>query len=888
VSEQKKPSIEIEHFSFYYPEQAEKTLDDLTLTVEQGEFLVLCGPSGCGKSTLLRQLKTVLAPHGRRLGSIRFEGCPLEELDQREQSAGIGFVQQDPENQIVTDKVWHELAFGLESLGYDTPTIRRRVAEMASFFGIQTWFYKNVTELSGGQKQLLNLASIMAMQPSVLILDEPTSQLDPIAAADFLATLGKINRELGTTVVLTEHRLEDAFPLASRVAVMDRGRLLCTGSPAEVGAILRGAGHSMFLAMPTPMRIWASAPDAGGHCPVTVREGRDWLTKFADGHPLMELPSEPRRTYPNEPAITAEGLWFKYEKELPDVVKGLSLTVRRGEFLALLGGNGTGKTTSLKLLSGLQKPYRGEVRLAGSVGVLPQNPQALFVKKTVREDLFEILKGRNFSGKAQEERVAWAVRLCRLEGLLDRHPYDLSGGEQQRAALAKVLLLGPEILLMDEPTKGLDAEFKQVFAEILQSLLRQGVTLLMVSHDIEFCARYAHRCALFFDGSIVTEAPPRAFFSGNSFYTTSANRMARGLLPEAVTAEDVIQACGGNLPPAPELPDSGEPLPEPEEASADYKPKPLPWWRKLGAVLTGTVSFLLFLSFMNVTDLTQLITADGMTELANHQMILYALFILSLFLFATCITRRSHRKDYALQVPKAKRKLAKRTVVSAVLVLLMIPLTLYIGVFYLDNKKYYFISLLVLLECMLPFFLIFEGRKPQARELVIIAVLCAIGIAGRAALFMLPQFKPVMAVTIIAGVAFGGETGFLVGAMTMLASNVLFGQGPLTPWQMFSMGIIGFLAGILFRKGLLRRNRGALCVFGALAAILIYGGIMNPASALTWVGELNEKVLLTYYISGLPFDCIQAAATWLFLWFGAEPMLEKLDRIKVKYGMVEV
>ena len=887
MSEQKRPYIEIEHFSLYYPERTEKVLDDLTLTVEQGEFLVLCGPSGCGKSTLLRQLKTVLAPHGRRLGSIRFEGRPLEELDQREQSAGIGFVQQDPENQIVTDKVWHELAFGLESLGYDTPTIRRRVAEMASFFGIQTWFYKNVTELSGGQKQLLNLASIMAMQPSVLILDEPTSQLDPIAAADFLATLGKINRELGTTVVLTEHRLEDAFPLASRVAVMDRGRLLCTGSPAEVGAILRGAGHSMFLAMPTPMRIWASAPDAGGHCPVTVREGRDWLTKFADGHPLMELPSEPRRTYPNEPAITAEGLWFKYEKELPDVVKGLSLTVRRGEFLALLGGNGTGKTTSLKLLSGLQKPYRGEVRLAGSVGVLPQNPQALFVKKTVREDLFEILKGRNFSGKAQEERVAWAVRLCRLEGLLDRHPYDLSGGEQQRAALAKVLLLGPEILLMDEPTKGLDAEFKQVFAEILQSLLRQGVTLLMVSHDIEFCARYAHRCALFFDGSIVTEAPPRAFFSGNSFYTTSANRMARGLLPEAVTAEDVIQACGGNLPPAPELPDSGEPLPEPEEASADYKPKPLPWWRKLGAVLTGTVSFLLFLSFMNVTDLTQLITADGMTELANHQMILYALFILSLFLFATCITRRSHRKDYALQVPKAKRKLAKRTVVAAVLVLLMIPLTLYIGVFYLDNKKYYFISLLVLLECMLPFFLIFEGRKPQARELVIIAVLCAIGIAGRAALFMLPQFKPVMAVTIIAGVAFGGETGFLVGAMTMLASNVLFGQGPLTPWQMFSMGIIGFLAGILFRKGLLRRNRGALCVFGALAAILIYGGIMNPASALTWVGELNEKVLLTYYISGLPFDCIQAAATWLFLWFGAEPMLEKLDRVKVKYGMVE-
>ena len=314
--------------------------------------------------------------------------------------------------------------------------------------------------------------------------------------------------------------------------------------------------------------------------------------------------------------------------------------------------------------------------------MLPQNPQALFVKKSVREDLIEILKGRAFSRKAQEERIAWAVRLCRLEELLDRHPYDLSGGEQQRAALAKVLLLGPEILLLDEPTKGLDAEFKQTFAEILQTLLRQEVALLMVSHDIEFCARYAHRCALFFDGSIVTEAPPRAFFSGNSFYTTSANRMARGLLPEAVTAEDVILACGGTLPPVPELPDRREPLPEPEEAGAYSKPKPLTWWRKLGAALTGAMAFLLFLSFMNITDLTKLITAGGMTELANHQMFLYALFILSLFLFAACITRRSHRKDYVLQVPRAKRKLAKRTIVAAVLILLLIPLTLYIGVFY--------------------------------------------------------------------------------------------------------------------------------------------------------------------------------------------------------------
>ena len=289
---------------------------------------------------------------------------------------------------------------------------------------------------------------------------------------------------------------------------------------------------------------------------------------------------------------------------------------------------------------------------------------------------------------------------------------------------------------------------------------------------------------------------------------------------------------------------------------------------------------------MNVTDLTQLITADGMTELANHQMILYALFILSLFLFATCITRRSHRKDYALQVPKAKRKLAKRTVVAAVLVLLMIPLTLYIGVFYLDNKKYYFISLLVLLECMLPFFLIFEGRKPQARELVIIAVLCAIGIAGRAALFMLPQFKPVLALVIVSGVALGGEAGFLTGALAMLLSNVMYGQGPWTPWQMFAMGLCGFLAGVLYRRGLLRRGRVSLCIFGALSALLIYGVLMNISSALLWQGTVSWATIGGLSALRLPGGLRPRRGDGLLPVAVRRADARKLDRIKVKYGLL--
>ena len=869
----------IRDLTFSYPEQPQPALRSLSLTVEQGEFLVLCGPSGCGKSTLLRQLKTVLAPHGRRTGELLLEGRPLDSLSQREQAERIGFVQQSPENQLVTDKVWHELAFGLESLGYDTPTIRRRVAEMASFFGIQNWFHKNVAELSGGQKQLLNLAAVMALQPSVLILDEPTSQLDPIAASDFLATLSRINRELGTTVILTEHRLEEAFGFASRVAVLEKGALFCTGTPAEVGAALKSAGSAMFLAMPAAMRIW-SAVDSGAPCPVSVRDGRRWLLDYAAAHPLKALPEEgtPPET---EALISARELWFKYDQDRPDVVKGLSLEVRRGQLLALLGGNGTGKTTSLKLLAGLKKPWRGELEVRGTVGMLPQDPQTLFVRPTVREDLLEVLP-RAERKDAALERV---VSLCRLTELLDRHPYDLSGGEQQRAALAKLLLRDPDILLLDEPTKGLDAEFKQSFGQILQTLQRSGVAILMVSHDIEFCAKYADRCALFFDGNIVTEGPPRAFFSGNSFYTTAANRMARELLPRAVTPEDVIAACGGKTPDTPALPEYRRLPPAPEKEAAATRS--LPVWRKALAAVSGLGALALIVQAIRVTDLSKLIGAEGMTALAGDQLLRYAALAAALLVFTLSVGQKAERPGTPMQTPVEKRRLRQRTAVATVLILLLIPLTLFVGVHFLEGRKYYFISLLILLECMLPFFLIFEGRRPQARELVLIAVLVAMNVAGRAAFFMLPEFKPVVAMTILAGVAFGGETGFLVGAMTMLVSNMLFSQGPWTPWQMFAMGIVGWLAGVLYRKGVLRRSRLSLCVFGVFCSTVVYGGIMNPASALMWAGKLSWPILMSYYITGIPVDLVRAAATAAFLLLGAEPMLEKLDRIKTKYGLAE-
>lgn len=878
-------SFEFKHVVYSYPEQEQKALDDISLSIPKGAFVILCGPSGCGKSTLLRHLKTCLTPHGVFSGTIFFQGIPLQQVDDRTQAKEIGFVLQSPDNQVVTDKVWHELAFGLESLGYDTPTIRRRVAEMASFFGIENWFYKNVNELSGGQKQLLSLASVMAMQPSVLVLDEPTSQLDPIAAADFLSVLGKINRELGTTIILTEHRLEEAFPYATQAVVMEKGRIVCDGPPQNVGIELKRRGSGMFLAMPTAMRVWAGI-DTDLACPMTVRDGSDFLTELAKVKSLEHLPKAVIPPHSDEVVLECRDIWFRYEKESPDVIKGLNFSLKKGEFYTLLGGNGTGKTTALKVLAGLRTAYRGEVHVHGTLGHLPQNPQCLFVKRTVREDLYQVFQGKKIAKAQQDQRVSYVAELCGLMEFLDRHPYDISGGEQQRTALAKVLLMQPDILLLDEPTKGFDAEFKVTFAGILKQLLQTGIGILMVSHDIAFCAEYAHRCGLFFDGGIVTEGTPREFFSGNSFYTTPANRMARHLLPEAITVSDVLRCCGGMVPEEPIPQVKAAPLPKPKESSVNFKPEPLPIWRKLMALVCAVTAIVIFFYCAGVTDLTKLINKNGVTELAGNQMMLYALLIASLLGLILAIGRRSP-PPLAEQMPREQRKLGKRTVTASVLILLFIPLTIFAGIFYLEDRSYNQVALLVLFECMLPFVMIFEGRKPRARELVTIAVICAIGVAGRAAFFMLPQFKPVMALTIIAGVAFGGETGFLVGAVTMLASNMLLSQGPWTPWQMFSMGIVGFLAGILFRKGLLRRNRESLAVFGAVAALIIYGGIMNPASVLMFnPSALNANMILASYVSGFFMDLIHAAATFVFLMLAAEPMLEKLDRIKVKYGLV--
>ena len=869
----------IEHLTFTYPSGSAPAIDDISLIVNEGEFITICGKSGCGKSTLLRQLKPSIAPHGIKSGAVYFNGKNIDGIDFREQSEKIGFVLQNPDNQIVTDKVWHELAFGLESLGVKTPEIRARVAEMASFFGIQTWFHQSVTELSGGQKQLLNLASIMAMQPSVLILDEPTSQLDPIAAQDFLDTISKINRELGTTVILTEHRLEEAFALSDRVVVMDGGKIIADDTPDKIAGILKDLNSDMTAALPVASRVFTHV-GTEGICPVTVREGRLWLDEFATEHeliPIADAPDIPDRT--DAPLIELKNIHFRYGKDLPDALRGLSAKIYGGEIYAFVGGNGAGKTTALSVISGINVPQRGSVLIEGQkpseihnlyggvIGVMPQSPQSLFVKKTVRADLYEMLSDRRMEKSEQDSAVAEVIGLCELGDLLDRHPYDLSGGEQQRAALAKLLLLRPKILLLDEPTKGLDAHFKHKLADILTALKNGGAAVVIVSHDIEFCAQFADRCAMLFDGAIVSEGAPREFFAGKSFYTTAANRMARHILPEAVLADDIITACGGSSPP--------QNISEPrayapsKEKTADKpksaKPKLIP----------GIISALLFIISVIMCRRTE----------GNVNLVMQLLSLIFAGTGLYCfIPRRILGTTKPVRTIRDERRINPRTIAGAAAALITIPLTIYIGAHYLNDRKYYFISLLIILETLIPFALMFEKRRPKARELVLVSVLCAIAVAGRMAFFMLPQFKPLAAVVIIAGACMGAETGFLVGAVSGFVSNFFFGQGPLTPWQMYAFGLIGFFAGLIFRR---IKTKGGMCFYGFIAILVIYGGLMNPASIIIWQPDPTWKMILSGYVMGLPFDLLHAAATVFFLFFAAEPMAEKLERIKEKYGIVK-
>lgn len=452
--------------TFRYPGSRGDVLSGVSMAVPAGAFALLVGGTGSGKSTLLSLAKPQIAPAGDRAGQVRVFGRPVDDLDGAA-ACEVGYVFQDPDNQIVCDSVWHEMAFGLENLGTPQGEMRRRVAEASYFFGMGPWFHSDTDALSGGRKQLLALASTLVMQPRVLLLDEPTAQLDPIAARNFLHALFRVNRELGCTVVVATHEPElmadyatCAFELVDGAVrpVEDLGRFKCEAALAERGALCD-----------------ANAPAA----------------------------------------VSARGAWFRYGRDDDWVLRGLDLEVRQGEVHALVGGNGCGKSTLLALIAGTRRAQRGEVRSAISAkAMLPQDPKALFAEERVDEELME---WAHIGGYDADEVQAMMGEL----GLADRaglHPYDLSGGQRQMLALGKLLLVHPRLLLLDEPTKGLDRAAREHVAGMIEAARRDGVTVIVSAHDLAFVRRVADRVSLMFDGELACTEPVGEFFRNNLFY----------------------------------------------------------------------------------------------------------------------------------------------------------------------------------------------------------------------------------------------------------------------------------------------------------------------------------------------------------------------------------
>lgn len=830
--------IKIKDLSFSYPGQ--KVLKNINISINQGDFVVICGKSGSGKSTLLQNLKPSIEPFGEKSGEIFYKDKNINELSFREQSEKIGFVMQSPDNQIVTDKVWHELAFSLENLGHSKEYIRKRVAEMASFFGIQTWFNQDVNTLSGGQKQILNLASVMTVNPEILILDEPTSQLDPIATSEFISILSRINRELGTTIIITEHNLEEILPIQNKIIVLENGRKIADGTFEDVFESIKN--HDIFEAFPTHIKVWSSVFSAKS-CPKTLIESKKWLFDFVSENEIKTQKFHDIQNENNEIAIKIKDVCFGYDDT--DIIKNMSLEVKKGEFLSIVGGNGVGKSTSLKLISGILKQNFGKIKTNGKIAFLPQNPNALFIKNTVYEDLKEV-----------SNDIEKVVNTCEIADLLEKHPYDLSGGEKQKVALAKILLTNPKILLLDEPTKGIDAEFKQKIGEILKKL---DATIVMVSHDLDFCAKYSEKVALFFDGSIVCEDTPRNFFANNDFYTTSASKISRNIFENAITCDDLIYALNGTV--------VQEKKAKPQSFVDEIQIKEEKIDKKSIFCLLIFVITTIYAIFC--VDLSKVISSQGFEFSNLHVIIVFIANILSLGVFFARNIKIKHKK--------------KRTKVlrSEFLMFLAIP---FIALILIKNSiNYYFSGLIIAFLSIIPFYTSFEKRKPKISEIVIISVLCAIAVSGRLAFFMLPQFKPLIAIVVISAIAFGAETGFLVGSISIFVSNIFFGHGPWTIFQMLSAGLIGTFTGVLFAT--IKPNRIIVTIWGVLSTLLIYGGIMDISFGVLGTNNFSFKMVVAYFITGLSMNLIHAIATGVFLWISYEPMMLKLERIKKKYGI---
>ena len=598
--------IQIRDLTFAYAAGDEPVLSDINIDIGSGEFVIIMGSSGSGKTTLLKMLKRNMIPAGRYSGRVYIYGKEADKLTDRENAAGIGYVSQDPDNQIVTDKVWHELAFGLENLGMDNVTIRKKVAEMSEYFGITGWYDREVSKLSGGQKQILNLASVMVMQPGILLLDEPTANLDPLAAIRFLDVVKRINQELGVTVVMVEHNLEHIYADADRIIAIDKGRVAANSSPKKAAADIIAAGSFLIEGLPVASRLYSGYNKKNGNSvvsynnvnidsnnkdnhilsdeiPLTVKEGRRWyvnykkvygkdITKDKDkinnfaGKSIindkvikkdvleednitgnknkkrigfikknnLENKSSRKNTDNIENTVCQlKNVSYSYNKKLPYIIDGVDVSFKEGRITAILGGNGAGKSTMLKLIAGIIEPVRGKIISNKRIIMLPQDPKAVFTEVSVEEEFAEVLmdKGNgiynNMPMEDKREIVEQIIEEFGLNDIRKNNPYDISGGQQEKLAIAKVLLLKPEVLLLDEPTNGLDPYFKKTLGKLLKKINAGGVTIIIVSHDLEFVDSFCDDVIMLFDRKVAAQDSTHKFLRDNMFYTTNYYRIIK-------------------------------------------------------------------------------------------------------------------------------------------------------------------------------------------------------------------------------------------------------------------------------------------------------------------------------------------------------------------------
>ena len=527
------PAIEVRGLRFAYPGAEAPVLDGLDWRVSQGAFALLVGGTGSGKSTLLSLLKPEISPAGECAGELRMLGESVADMDVRASAERVGYVFQDPENQIVCETVWHEMAFGLENLGMSRDEMRRRVAETSYFFGLEDWLHRDTDTLSGGRKQLLSLAAVLALRPRVLLLDEPTSQLDPVAEKNFLHALFRVNRELGCTVVVATHQPRPMLEYATCAYRIEGGRVDEVADIASLGhreelfsgevpgwGASRRAKNGVFSSVSGQLGFLDPHRGASG-----AEKGlkSDKLAEFeAQLLPRGDLGAPSRtsgcRILPKMHAGLATTLsegWFRYDRVSGWVLRGFDAAFSAGAVHAVVGGNGCGKSTMLSVLAKTAKLQRGRmVRGAASAALLPQNPKALLVAETVRDELMEWASTCGYDEAAAQERAAQLG----LDGLDGRHPYDLSGGQRQLLALAKLLLIGPELLLLDEPTKGLDLASRRIIARALRDHAKVDGTVIMATHDLDFAEQVADDIAMMFDGEIACMEPPADFFADNVFY----------------------------------------------------------------------------------------------------------------------------------------------------------------------------------------------------------------------------------------------------------------------------------------------------------------------------------------------------------------------------------